>query len=372
MITLVRLRMPQNKSRLIFLVKLSKGVTMATISDIAEQANVSIATVSRILNYDASLSVTEATKRKVFETAEALNYTKYKTKKHQKRKSSKRTKAAEKNIALFQWRQGDEEFDDLYYMSIRIGAEKAAQQLGYNLIKGDTESDALKSVVGSICIGKFDEQTIKKIVKLSDNAVFIGTNFPLQNFDTINSDYEQAAELAIEHLIQLGHQKIAFIGAEEHDNLHGYREYRTPVVNTYRDIMRHYQLLDEQYFFVDTNARLTVGLGEKLTKQALASWGDNLPTAILAANDAMAIGVMNELAAQQIKVPETISVVGINDLSFARYLNPPLTTVKTFTEEMGEVGMALLQKRIENPSIAQWIVLSTELVVRQSTTKCIR
>lgn len=371
MITLVRLRMPQNKSWLIFLVKLSKGVTMATISDIAEQANVSIATVSRILNYDASLSVTEATKRKVFETAEALNYTKYKTKKHKKRKV-KSTKATEKNIALFQWRQGDEEFDDLYYMSIRIGAEKAAQQLGYNLIKGDTASDAMQSVVGSICIGKFDEQTIKRIVKLSENAVFIGTNFPLQNFDTVNSDYEQAAELAIEHLIQLGHQKIAFIGAEEHDNLHGYRPYRTPVVNTYRDIMQHYQLFDEHYFFVDTNARLSVSLGETLTKQALVSWGDELPTAILAANDAMAIGVMNELAAQQIKVPETISVVGINDLSFARYLNPPLTTVKTFTEEMGEVGMALLQKRIENPSIAQRIVLSTELVVRQSTTKCIR
>lgn len=340
---------------------------MATISDIAEQANVSIATVSRILNYDASLSVTEATKRKVFETAEALNYTKYKTKKHKQRKV-KNTKAAEKNIALFQWRQGEEEFDDLYYMSIRIGAEKAAQQLGYNLIKGDTASDAMQSVVGSICIGKFDERTIKRIVKLSENAVFIGTNFPLQNFDTVNSDYEQAAELAIEHLIQLGHQRIAFIGAEEHDNLHGYRQYRTPVVNTYRDIMRHYQLFDERYFFVDTNARLSVSLGESLTKQALASWGDELPTAILAANDAMAIGVMNELVAQRIEVPATISVVGINDLSFARYLNPPLTTVKTFTEEMGEVGMALLQKRIENPSIAQRVVLSTELVIRQSTT----
>jgi len=164
---------------------------MATISDIAEQANVSIATVSRILNYDASLSVTEATKRKVFETAEALNYTKYKTKKHKKRKA-KSTKATEKNIALFQWRQGDEEFDDLYYMSIRIGAEKAAQQLGYNLIKGDTASDAMQSVVGSICIGKFDEQTIKRIVKLSENSVFIETNFPLQNFDTVNSDFESA------------------------------------------------------------------------------------------------------------------------------------------------------------------------------------
>lgn len=174
--------------------------------------------------------------------------------------------------------------------------------------------------------------------------------------------------MALEHLLQLGHQKIAFIGAEEHDNMYGYREYRTPVVNTYRDIMQHYQLLDERYFFVDTNARLSVELGETLTKKALATWQQALPTAILAANDAMAIGIINELTAQNIKVPEMISVIGINDLPFARYLNPPLTTVKTFTEEMGEVGVLTLKKRIDSPSIAQRIVLSTELIERESTT----
>lgn len=341
---------------------------MATISDIAKQAQVSISTVSRVLNYDDSLSVTEATRRKIFETAEALNYTKYKTKQQKKRKH-KTGQTFGKNIALFQWREADEEFDDLYYMSIRVGAERAAQRLGYNLIKASTDSALLKSVAGSICIGKFDAATIKKILHLNENAVFIGSNFPLQNFDTINSDYEQAAELALKYLLKLGHKKIAFIGAEEHDNLYGYRQYRTPVVNTYRDLMRHYQLFDEQYFYVNTNARLSVKLGQELTQQALADWGDQLPTAILAANDAMAIGVINELTAQQIAVPAAISVIGINDLSFAQYLNPPLTTVKTFTEEMGEVGIATLQRRIERPSIAQRIVLSTELVVRQSTTQ---
>ncbi len=343
-----------------------KGFTMATISDIAKQAHVSISTVSRVLNYDDSLSVTEATKRKVFETAEALNYTKYKTK-QQKRRKQKSNKSFEKNIALFQWRQEDEEFDDLYYMSIRVGAERAAQRMGYNLIKASTDSALLKSVAGSICIGKFDAPTIKRILQLNENAVFIGSNFPLKNFDTINSDYEQAAELALKHLLKLGHKKIAFIGAEEHDNLHGYRQYRTPVVNTYRDLMRHYQLFDERYFYVNNNARLSVQLGQKLTHEALRSWEKRLPTAILAANDAMAIGVINELTAQKITVPAQISVIGINDLSFAQYLNPPLTTVKTFTEEMGEVGMITLQRRIERPSIAQRIVLSTELVIRQST-----
>lgn len=336
---------------------------MATINDIAQKAGVSISTVSRVLNYDDTLSVTDETKRRVFETAEALNYTKYKT----KQKSYRHSKKNEKNIALFQWREESEEFDDLYYMSIRVGAERAAQRLGINLIKVSTNSKILKTIAGSVCIGKFDKKTIKKILKLNENAVFIGTNFPLKNFDTVNSDYEQAAELALNYLLSLGHKKIAFIGAEEHDNLYGYRQYRTPVVNTYIDFMRYYHLFNKRFFYVDSNARLSVKLARQLTRQALCDWQDSLPTAILAANDAMAIGIINELTEHGIKVPKEVSVIGINDLPFARYLTPSLTTVKTFTEEMGELGVLMLKKRLENPSIAQRVVLSTELIIREST-----
>ena len=102
--------------------------------------------------------------------------------------------------------------------------------------------------------------------------------------------------------------------------------------------------------------------------EALEKWGNDLPTAILAYNDAFAIGVIHTLAAHGIKVPEEISVMGINDISISQYVSPPLSSVHAFTEEMGETGINLLHKRIQMPSIPRRVLLNTELVVRQSTT----
>ncbi|MDU1847939.1 LacI family DNA-binding transcriptional regulator [Niallia alba] len=338
---------------------------MATITDIAEKAGVSISTVSRVLNHDKNLSVTEETKRRIFETAEELNYTKYKQKK--KKKTDQKTK--QKSVAIIQWRIGEQELDDIYYMSIRIGAERKAQELGYSLMKFSDLDNSLSKVDGVLCIGKFDKITIDTILSKNDNVVFIGTNFPLNNFDTVNSDFSQAAELALHHLLELGHKKISFIGAEESNNLYGYRTYRTPVTNAYLDIMKQISYYDDKYFFVETNTYLSVETGAELTKKALAKWGKDLPTAILAGNDAMAIGIMNVLTANNIKIPEDISVIGINDLAFSQYTNPPLSTIRIFTEEMGEIGMETLNQRITSPRIDRRIILTTELIDRDSTAK---
>lgn len=344
---------------------------MATITDIAKKANVSISTVSRVLNYDDTLSVTEETKRKIFETAEALNYTKYKTKRQKQLKAqSNPQKKNAKTIALFQWLAGGEELDDIYYMSIRMGAEKRAEELGYNLIKissGQTSSLKNITVDGILGIGKFDNATLTEIMQLHENVCIIGTNFPLTHFDTVNTDFTQAAELALNHLFELGHRDIAFIGAEERENLYGYRPYRTPTTNAYLDVMTHMKLFKKEYFYVDENANLDIQTATRLTKKALATWQDHLPTAILAANDAMAIGVINELTAHGLQVPKDISVIGINDLSISQYVSPPLSTVKAFTEEMGEVGLDTLHTRMEHGGIARRVILSTELVIRQST-----
>lgn len=105
-----------------------------------------------------------------------------------------------------------------------------------------------------------------------------------------------------------------------------------------------------------------------IDRRSVRKWGNDLPTAILAYNDAFAIGVIHTLAAHGIKVPEEISVMGINDISISQYVSPPLSSVHAFTEEMGETGINLLHKRIQMPSIPRRVLLNTELVVRQSTT----
>ncbi|WP_430616935.1 LacI family transcriptional regulator [Enterococcus sp. DIV0176] len=346
---------------------------MATITDIAKEAGVSISTVSRVLNYDATLSATEETKRKIFEVAEKLNYTKYK-KKNQAKAAAQRNVLHEElegsagSIGFITWRSNDEELEDIYYLSIRMSAEKKAVELGYNVVNfSPTDLSNIQNVDGVLAIGKFTKEKIDELNKLAANLCVIGTNFPLSEYDCINTDFTQATEIAINHLLELGHKKIAFIGAEESQNLHGYCQYKTPTTLTYLSMMKHYGLFDASYFIVQENSQLNVKNSEELTKQALQSWGTDLPTAILAANDAFAIGIIHTLTAQNISVPDDISVMGINDISISRYITPPLSTVKAYTEEMGEVGISTLHERILTPTIAKRIFLGTELVVRGST-----
>lgn len=341
----------------------------STITDIAQQAGVSISTVSRVLNYDESLAVADTTRRRIFETAEQLNYTKYKKKRQAKKRAANKP-PRQNNIAFFQWLTEAEELGDVYYLSMRMGVEKRAAQRGYNLIRATANDDAvLNDVQGSLAIGKFDEKTVQEILNVSPNTVFVGTTFPTVDADTINGDFEQAAELALNHLFSLGHKKIALISAQEQLNMYGYRTYKTPLINAYRDIMRYYGYFDERYFAVDTDSNLTVPVGRALTERKLKDWGEDLPTAILAGNDLMAVGVINALQTHGIRVPEDVSVVGINDLMMAQYLDPPLTTVKIFTEEMGETGLDTLISRIKSPGIARRIVLSGKLITRGSTAK---
>ena len=219
-----------------------------------------------------------------------------------------------------------------------------------------------------MAIGKFTQKTLQELQQLHPNLCVIGSNFPLEEFDSVNTDFYQATEIALTHLLELGHEKIAFIGAEESENMYGFRRYKTPTTNAYLDIMQHYHLFNEDYFILKENGMLDVKTGEQLTEEALEKWGNDLPTAILAYNDAFAIGVIHTLAAHGIKVPEEISVMGINDISISQYVSPPLSSVHAFTEEMGETGINLLHKRIQMPSIPLRVLLNTELVVRQSTT----
>lgn len=349
---------------------------MPTITDIAREANVSIATVSRVLNYDESLSVTEETRRKIFETAEKLNYTKYKVKKKQREQNKQseveivqKSKSVSKSIGVIQWRSKNEELDDLYYMSIRIGVENKAAELGYSIVKlSDLDEPIMHNLDGIIAIGKFDQEAIHKFQNLHSNLCIIGTNFPLENFSSVNTDFSHAAELALNYLFELGHEEIAFIGGEERDNMYGYRKYRTPTILAYKDIMKNKGLFRDDYFFIaEEQDKIDMEIGKELTLKALDRFGDNLPTAILGLNDSVAISIINTLKERNIRIPEDISVMGINDISISQYVSPSLTTVKAFTEEMGEIGVEILHQQIESPTIHRRTLLNTELVIRNST-----
>ena len=139
---------------------------MATIKDIAKAAGVSTATVSRVLNFDETLSVSEETKRKIFDIADSFSY-----------KSKKRSK--EKKIAFVHWSTEQEAMNDLYYSSIRVGIEKRCRLQNMQVTKyfqSDFEKQAFEDIEGIIAVGKFSELQIKKLESITPLTTVIEEN----------------------------------------------------------------------------------------------------------------------------------------------------------------------------------------------------
>ena len=133
---------------------------MATLADIAKLAGVSISTVSRVLNKDETLSVTEDTRHRILTIADEIGYTKYKTINNSKKEKYQ--------VAIIQWVSEEHELDDIYYYNIRLGIEKRAYELDYEMLHFfyDIPSSLGEEVVGVLCIGKFSREQIAKLERL--------------------------------------------------------------------------------------------------------------------------------------------------------------------------------------------------------------
>ncbi|WP_200416077.1 LacI family DNA-binding transcriptional regulator [Virgibacillus salexigens] len=327
---------------------------MATIKDIANQAGVSPATVSRVLNYDASLSVSDETKKKIFEAAEDLSYRKKAT----KRNSSKQ-------IAIVHWYTEKEELSDLYYLSIRLGIEERCKALNiqsdvYFLDNIDEISN--EEVDGIIAVGKFSATQVNELTTVSPHVVFVDDSPDEDKYDAIIIDFEKATKTVIDYFLNTGHESIGLIGGRE--QLKGEEVARTDLrEKTFITYMKEKAMFDCNYIFVSS---FSVDEGYRLMKQAINQLGDHLPTAFFASSDVMAIGSLRALHEANIAVPERVSVIGLNDMSVAKYVFPSLSTVKVYTEVMGETAVDTLMERLEGRKIAKKIFISTSLVIRKS------
>lgn len=329
---------------------------MATLKDIADKVGVSTSTVSRVLNYDPTLSVGDETKKRIFETAEELEY-----KNHRKKAATKKAK-----LAIVNWYTEEEELNDLYYLSIRLGAEKKAQEMGYDIVRvyHHEEEKMENDLAGILAMGKFSPDQAKKLKEKAPYVCFVDDRPLDQDSDTVLIDFKQAIHESLDYLIEKGHKRIGFIAGEESysDGSGTWVDPRTKIVKKY---LKQQGLFNESYFF---QGAFRVESGQKNMKQAIEQIGkEQLPTAFLAANDAIAIGCLKTLHEYGIQVPNDLALIGFNDISTVKYITPALSTVKVFTEEMGKSGIQLLHERIqEGRQATKSVRLSTQLMKRDS------
>ncbi|KOO41119.1 LacI family DNA-binding transcriptional regulator [Priestia koreensis] len=328
---------------------------MATIKDIATKVGVSISTVSRVLNYDTTLSVSDETKKKIFQVAEALSYKKLQSK-----------RVAAQKVAIINWHTEKEELDDLYYMSIRLGAEDRCQCHNLQVVKYsqlDLQGIEQENIQGIIAIGKFSSSQVKQLEEVSEHIVFVDSNPDDDRFDSVVVDFTKATRQVIDYFIDNGHKRIGFIGGREEFKDHSAKidDMRSEVFEQY---LKQLEMFDSSSFYVGS---FTVDDGYRLMKQAIEEHGDDLPTAFFAGNDPMAIGCLKALHEARISVPDRVNVIGVNDISVSKYVFPALSTVKIHTELMGETAIDLLMERINERKIAKKVFVASQLMVRDSS-----
>lgn len=324
------------------------------MKDIAERASVSVATVSRVLSGDTTLSVGASTRQRIFAAAEALNYTKHKRRQSQSRGT----------VALMLWYTEAQEDGDLYYRSIRWGVENDLARLGYQLTRvfpGEA-LPANHDITGIIAVGKYSDEQLESIRHHSVPLVVVDQDVLAAGITCVVPDFATAVKQVAQRFIGAGHQLMGMIAGQEqttdHVTLHDPRP--DLFVRAVTDGSRAQPLVATGEFSTESGYATMRALLQSTPRA-------QVPTAFFVANDTMAIGAIKALQEADLEVPGDVTVVGFDDLAIGRYLTPALSTVHVATQEMGRIGVqalhSLIGDQIQTPTRT---TLASTLVNRQS------
>lgn len=334
---------------------LREGKDMATIKEIAELAGVSLATVSRVLNYDETLNAQDETKKRVFEAAEQLEY-------HVKEKKKRKRKL---KIGVIYSYSLEEELEDTFYLSVRVAIEKEIDESGNKKVVLSPGGSAEQAAVvdGIICLGTFSESAMERIGQFEKPTVFVDASGNRDKCDSIVTDIGYSVRKVMEYFWEWGHRRIGFIGGRDIDS--DGKEILDSRLLAYREYLKEYGELKEEYIKV---SGYTPKDGYKMAMELLSQ--KNRPTAIFAANDSVAVGCYKAIVEKGLRIPEDVSVIGFNDISMVKYLVPPLTTVHVHMNFMGRQAVKMLAERIQSErTVSMHVSVPTSLMIRESVGK---
>ena len=328
------------------------------IRAVAAVAKVSIATVSRTIN--GSPLVSDRLNKRVWQAIKQLNYL---PNTHARTLVSGRSRLL--GIIV-------ENITNPFFPELIQNFEAMAVARGYEILVSSTNSDP---AVLAACARRMLERKVDGVAVMTfgeeepvlDQLVHRGVPIVLAEFkvddpkaSTILLDYSTGIHAAIRHLAQLGHHSIAFLAGPH--SLHSAitRE------NDFRTAMQTAGLPIQKKWVVECDHTLKGGVAgyEQLCKLATR------PTAIVCSNDMTAIGVLRAAYMEGLRVPHDLSVIGLDDIDFAEFTLPPLTTIRLSRADLARAAFEALRMQAEdpgNPKLQREFLVSTSLVVRGST-----
>ena len=330
---------------------------MSNIREVAKRAGVSTATVSRVLSRPDVVS--PDTRTRVLQAVERLGYAPNFVAKNLRTLKSRKLLVTVPDIS------------NPFFALILQGIEDCAQKNGYAVLLGDTQHDECreeryasmlkqKEADGLIFLGHRLPKVAASVVReMAPRCAPIvnGCEFsPRLGIPSVHIDNATAASDAMDHLYRLGHRRVGIVTGPlvsplSRDRLRGATS-RAKKAGAERD-------------FIVMNGDFSIESGAVAAERLLGR--KEAPTAIFCFNDEMAIGVIDTARRRKLRIPDDLSVVGFDDIRFARYTDPPLTTVAQPMRQIGEGTVRLLLEILQGRGSPESVTLPHMLVVRSST-----
>lgn len=331
-----------------------------TIKDVAKLAGVSISTVSRVIN--DSKPVSPEARRKVLHAIEELEYEPNEVARSLVTKKSNLIGVIVDDIGSH------------YVAQIVRGIEEIGRMYNYDIVLSSSYGDAetemkflqllrTKQAEGIILVSEIlNDKLLEYVNELKVEFVYLNRYFNVPELPTVSLDNKKAVNMMMDYLTELGHKNILYVTQEKNIDLtiekfkiEAYEEYMEKIKGN--PVLHH---IDGHAIYSGYNAGPDIM--EKVKEHGI--------TAVFCSQDELAIGFMNYLHDNNIKVPDEISVVGYGDINVAPIYRPPLTTIKEPYYDIGAVSIRrILKKLIGEPLDEEKITLPIRLMERQSCKK---
>lgn len=313
-----------------------------TLKDIANEAGVSVSTVSRVLNGKHNKAASKEVQDKIWSIVREKGYTPNRNAQDLRKATSEKKRKKKRYFACVYARSEDK--NDMFFSELANAIEQEAYKhdyiLKYSFYAAELDPKSFRAAISSddisgvVILGRFNEERMNSVAEAQKNVVYVGLNCSTDKHDTVFCDGYLAGRLAMDTLMKYGHTEIVYIGEKNKEKR--YQSYCKALEENHiapdsSRVVNVKQVPDGGYHAVETLIKNQVSY-----------------TAIFCANDATAIGAMKALKDHKVKVPDEVSVISIDDIELAQYFTPMLTTVHIPITELGKHAVKILIDRIES------------------------
>ncbi len=331
-----------------------------TLKAVAEQLGLTPTTVSRVLGGKGDqYRISQKTQQRVRDLAAKLNFSP-----NQIARGLRLSKTSTIGLIV-------PDISNPYFGTIAHHVTAEARRRGYSILLCDSQEDTRyeieaiqlirsRNVDGLVlCAVGVSDEHIAELAESDQQVVLVDRCYPGLAIPSVTSDNVRGAREATEYLIRHGHKRIACLQGLQHSALNRDR------VLGYREALAQHDIsIAEELIVGDNFAQQSGYVATRLLLHAQTKF-----TAILAMSNQIALGALQAVSEESIKIPDDVSIIAFDDSPYAPYLATPMTTVKQRNEEMGQIAVQLLFARFESQKPSHGLLLPTQLIERESVVR---